>query len=97
MLAKNDFQQIKEIVGEEINPVKKQLDTVVIKIELVNKRVEGLEGKLGKVEENLERKIAQTQEETIDTLSELINTSYNLHEKRIKKVEEVLQIANPQQ
>jgi len=97
MLTKNDFQQIREIVKGEIIPVRKQLNTVEIKVELVNKRVDGLEGKLGEVEKNLERKIMQTQEETIYTLSELINTGYNLHEKRIRKVEEVLQITNPQQ
>lgn len=96
MLTKNDFQQIREIVKEEIDPVRKGLDTVEIKVELVDKRVEGLEGRLGKVEKNLERKIMQTQEDTIDALSELINTSYNLHEKRIKKVEDVLQMTNPQ-
>lgn len=83
MLTKKDLKQIRVVVKEEIEdeikPIKKQLDTVEIKVELVNKRVE------------------QSQEETIDALSELINTGYNLHEKRIKKIEDKLQITSPQQ
>jgi hypothetical protein len=97
MLTKNDFQQIKEIVKEEINPVKKQLDTVEIKVELVNKRVNNLGDQLELAEQKLEKAITKSQEDTVEVLSDLIHTGYNLHEKRIKKIEEVLQITNPQQ
>ena len=76
MLTKNDLNQIRKVVKEEADPikkdfkeVKKQLDTVEIKVELVNKRVD------------------QAQEETINALSELIQEGYNSHEKRIKKLE----------
>lgn len=79
MLTKNDLKQIREVVEDEIKPIKKQLDTVEIKVGLVNKKVE------------------QAQEETIDALSELINTGYNLHEKRIMKIEDKLPITSPQQ
>lgn len=78
MLTKNDLRQIGRIVKDEVEPIKKQLDAVEIKVELVNKRV------------------VQAQEETIDALSELINTGYNLHEKRIRKIENILQIPSPQ-
>ena len=40
MLTKNDLQQIREVVNEEVEPIKKQLDTVEIKVELVNKRLD---------------------------------------------------------
>ena len=79
MLTKSDLKQIRVVVREEAEPIKKQLDTVEMKVELVNKRVE------------------QAQEETIDALSELINTGYNLHEKRIRKIEDNLHISTPQQ
>ena len=83
MLTKNDLKQIrvvvKEEIQEEVKPIKKQLDTVEMKVELVNKRV------------------GQAQDETIDALSELINTGYDIHEKRIRKIESVLQIPSPQQ
>ncbi len=80
MLTKDDLQQIRgivkdevQVVKDEVQTVKQQLDTVEMKVELVNKRVE------------------QAQEETVDALSELIHEGYNLHEKRIKKIEEQLQ------
>lgn len=50
-----------------------------MKVELVNQRVE-----------SLEKRVEQTQQETIEILSELINTGYNLHERRIKKIEDHL-------
>lgn len=73
MLTNNDLQAIKAIVKEEVGTVKKQLNTLEIKVELVNKKIE------------------QTQRETIDTLSALIHTGYNLHEERIKRIEKGLQ------
>ena len=78
------------MIKKELVPIKKQLDTVEIKVEVVNKRV-------GQAEKNLERKIMQSQEETIDALSELINTGYDLHEKRIAKIEDNLGITTPHQ
>ena len=84
------LNQIGSLIKKELVPIKKQLDTVEIKVEVVNKRV-------GQAEKNLERKIMQSQEETIDALSELINTGYDLHEKRIAKIEDNLGITPPHQ
>ncbi|KKQ31905.1 MAG: hypothetical protein US48_C0043G0005 [Candidatus Levybacteria bacterium GW2011_GWA2_37_36] len=84
------LNQIGSLIKKELVPIKKQLDTVEIKVEVVNKRV-------GQAEKNLERKIMQSQEETIDALSELINTGYDLHEKRIAKIEDNLGITTPHQ
>ena len=84
------LNQIGSLIKKELVPIKKQLDTVEIKVEVVNKRV-------GQAEKNLERKIMQSQEETIDALSELINTGYDLHEKRITKIEDNLGITTPHQ
>lgn len=74
----------------DLNGVKKQLNTVELKVELVNKRV--AEG-----QQELKQSIKQSQEDTIGVLSDLIHTGYSLHEKRIKKIENRLQITNPQQ
>ena len=84
------LNQIGSLIKKELVPIKKQLDTVEIKVEVVNKRV-------GQAEKNLERKIMQSQEETIDALSELINTGYDLHEKRIAKIVDNLGITTPHQ
>ncbi|MDO8620841.1 MAG: hypothetical protein Q7R31_00980 [Candidatus Levybacteria bacterium] len=96
MLTKNDLQQIKGIVKEEVKPIKKQLDTVEMKVEVVNKRVDQLGGQLNQTGQKLEKAITKSQEETIEVLSDLIHTGYSLHEKRIRKVEGILQITNPQ-
>jgi len=82
MLTQNDLKAIRIIVQEEVkievNPLKKQLDTLEMKVELVNKKVE------------------QSQQETIETLSGLIHTGYNLHEERIKHIEDQLKTSQPQ-
>jgi len=76
-------------VKQNLSGVKKQLNTVELKVELVNKRV--TEG-----HQELKQSIKQSQEDTISVLSDLIHTGYSLHEKRIKKIEDTLQITNPQ-
>ncbi len=43
-------------------------------------------------EERLTKKIKQSQINTIDTLSELIHTGYNLHEGRIQRIEDELNL-----
>lgn len=40
MLTQDDLQAIKEIVASATKPLKQQLNTVEMKVELVNKRVE---------------------------------------------------------
>ena len=72
MLTKNDLQAIKELVKGETEQLKQQIDSVGMKVELVNKHVE------------------KAQEDTIDTLSELITNGYELYEERIKKIEDQL-------
>ena len=84
------LNQIGNLIDKKLEPIKKQLDTVELKVELVNKRV-------GKVHRELKQSIEQSQEETIEVLSALIHTGYNMHEKRMKKIETKLQITNPQQ
>lgn len=84
-------------VKSDLKGVKQQLDTVEIKVEVVNKRVNQLGGQLNQTEQRLGKAITKSQEETIEVLSDLIHTGYNLHESRIKKIEEKLQITSPQQ
>jgi hypothetical protein len=78
-LEKKLEEKLDKKLEEKLAPIKKQLDTVELKVELVNKRVE------------------QAQEETIEVLSDLIHTSYDLHEKRIRKIENNLGITTPHQ
>ena len=77
-------------VRKRLDGVQGQLNTVELKVELVNKKV-------GEVHQELQQSIKQSQEETIDALSSLIHTGYDLHEQRIKKIEDTLRITNPQQ
>ena len=90
---KTDLNRVKTDlsgVKKDLSGVKKQLDTVELKVELVNESV-------GQVHTELKQSIEQSQEDTINVLSELINTGYNMHEKRIKRIENHLRITNPQQ
>ncbi len=84
-------------IKADLKGVKKQLDTVEMKVEVVNKRVDQLGGQLNQTEQSLQGAIAKSQEETIEVLSALIHTGYDLHEKRIRKIEDKLQITSPQQ
>jgi chaperonin cofactor prefoldin len=58
------------------------------KLRPINEKLDTLEVKI----EVLNKKIDKSQEETIETLSELITTGYNSHEKRIKRVGEHLHL-----
>ena len=69
-------EQLGDLLDKKLLPIKDQLDTVDMKIETVNTRVQELSNKL-----------EQSQQETIEALSDLIHTGYNLHEKRIKQLE----------
>lgn len=80
MLTKNDLQQISGVVKEEIQTVKNVVQTVKQQLDTVEMKVEAVN-----------KRVEQAQEETVDALSELIHEGYNLHEKRIKKIEEQLQ------
>ncbi|MEK7517492.1 MAG: hypothetical protein AAB583_02990 [Patescibacteria group bacterium] len=84
-------------VKKDMAGVKKQLNTVELKVELANNRVNQLGGQLNQTEKRLEKAIVKSQEETIEVLSALMHTGYNMHEKRIRKIEDKLQIANSQQ
>ncbi len=65
---------------------------------LLNKIGDLIDQKLAPIKEHLEtlelkveatnKKIDHSQKDVIDTLSDLIHTGYNLHEERIKKLEE---------
>jgi archaellum component FlaC len=78
-----------ESVGNRLTGVEKKVESVDMKVELVNERI-------GKVHQELTQSIKQSQEETIESLSSLVHSGYNLQEKRIKKIEDHLQIPNPQ-
>jgi chaperonin cofactor prefoldin len=58
------------------------------KLKPISQKLDVLEIKI----EVLNKKIDKSQEETIDVLSELITNGYNNHEKRIKRIEDNLQL-----
>ena len=80
MLTSSDLTQIRKLLVVEINPLKKDIKDVKKKLNNVEMKVE-----------IVNKRVEQAQEETIDALSELIHEGYDLHEKRIKKLEENLQ------
>lgn len=46
-------------------------------------------------EDRLKQAILDSQEDTIETLKEYIETAYNMHDKRIEKVEDALDLPHP--
>jgi len=66
------LNKIGELIDQKLKPIKEQLETLDLKVELTN------------------TKIDKSQKDVIDTLSDLIHTGYNLHEDRVKKLEEHL-------
>ena len=85
----NGVRTVQQTISHEIKSIKEQLNTVEMKVEPVNTKVD-------KVYENLSRKIEASQVDTIDTLSELIHEGYNQHEKRIKRIENHLSLPTSQ-
>ena len=72
-------------------------DTLLKKIgEILDNKLQTLEKKLQaanqELGEKLSKKIDDSQEDTIDALSEVINTGYNLHEERIVRIETELDL-----
>ena len=65
----------------------------------LDQKLRPIDQKLGVLEikiEVLNKKIDKSQEETIETISELITSGYNAHEKRIKRIEDHLQLPQTQ-
>lgn len=69
---------------EELEQIRK-----IIREETVSKE------DLKATEERLTQKIVEAQEETIDTLSEVIHTGFNMHEERIEALEKHAGIPTP--
>lgn len=84
-LLKNIGDLIDTKLDQKLKPINQKLETLDLKIEVVNSKVD-----------KLDKKIDKAQEETIETLSELITSGYNSHEKRIKKMEDHLQLPQTQ-
>ncbi len=66
-----------------LNQIAESIKTIKNKLDVIETKVE-----------LVNKRVEQSQDETISALSELINEGYNLHEKRIKKIEE--QLHSPQ-
>ncbi len=81
ILTSDDLQAIKGISKEEINPIQQD--------------VHGRKSQLNTVEMRVEV-VKDSQEDTINALSELMSAGYLMHGQRLKKVEDVLHISHSQ-
>lgn len=67
--------------------------------ELIDTKLQPIKQQLDTVETKVEivnKKVGKAQEETIEAISELITSGHNMHEKRIKKIEDHLQLPQTQ-
>ncbi len=84
--------KIGELIDTKLQPIKTQLGVVENKLGHANERIESLDRKI----EIVIKKIDKAQEERIEVLSELVTSGHNMHEKRIKRVEDNLQLPHIQ-
>jgi hypothetical protein len=64
-----------------------------LRAELASK--DDLKNGLNTSEDRLKQAILDSQEDTITTLKEYIETAYNMHYKRIEKIEDALDLPHP--
>lgn len=84
------LNKIGDIVEKKLEPIKRQLGSQGKQLNSHSKQLRSIREHLDTVEMKVElvnKKVDKSQEETIAALTELMNTGYNSHEKRIKKLE----------
>lgn len=79
-------------VGSVDKRVKKEVGSLNKRIDGLNDRMDGLSDNVKQMEQRLEKKIKESQEDTIEALSSLIHTGYNTHEERIVNIEQHLNL-----
>ena len=80
------IQKFRQVVREE---VKREVDPLHERIDAQGNTLrEETKTSLQASEERIKKEIRTSQEETIETLSDLIQAGYDLHEKRITALEE---------
>ncbi len=75
-------------LDEKVGALDEKVGALDEKVGALDEKVESLDRKI----EIVNNKIDKAQEETIDTLSELIASGYNNHERRIKRIENHLEL-----
>jgi hypothetical protein len=75
MLTKDDVDQLRGVVKEEVQASEERLTTKI-------------RDEIRASEERLTKKMESELEETIEVLKEFIHTGYNMHEERIKQLED---------
>ena len=70
------LNKIGVLIDQKLEPLKEQIGSVKEQLDNVELKVE-----------TINTKIDKSQQDILDTLTDLIHTGYNLHEERIKKLE----------
>ena len=70
------LKQIGELIDKKLAPMQGQIGSMQKQLDTVELKVEAVN-----------KRVEQAQEETIEVLTDIIQTGYNLHEKRIKRLE----------
>ncbi len=80
------------ILDSKVGALDRRMDNVETKVGTLDKKIDSLDIKI----EIVSKKIDKAQEETIEVLSELITSGHNIHEKRLKRIEDHLQLPQTQ-
>jgi chromosome segregation ATPase len=73
-----------EMLDHKVDTLDDKINTLNHQLDMLDHKVETLDYKI----EAVNKKIDSSQKDTIDTLTAVIETGYNMHEKRIKRLEE---------
>lgn len=89
-LLESNNKKIYDNIKATENTLKKEIKSTEVKLrEEIKDTAQKLEEKL---EKKLSKKIEISQEDTINVLSELMHTGYEMHEIRIKRLEDELEL-----
>ncbi len=100
------LNQIGDLIDKKLEPIKQDLGIVKQNLSGVKEVLSGGKQEISAMKQQLDtvemkvelvnKRVEKSQEETIDALSELIHEGYNLHNKRIKKIEDQLNLSQVQ-
>lgn len=85
MDSNNLLEQIGELIDKKLNPISQDVKNIQEQLNTVEMKIE-----------LVSKSVEKAQEETIEALSELVNTSYQSHEEIVSRIEKHLNLPQVQ-
>ena len=99
LMTSEELKQLGEVIDSRLDaklkPIKEKITTIKQQLASTKQEITTTKQAIEASEKRLIQKINESQEDTIKVLSDLIHTGYNMHEERIARIEEHLDIPHP--